>query len=168
VHLAEPEPARVLAAAGLDPGDAHPDWAPQVVSTGVPHVIAPVAGDALRRARAHPELMPELLAELGTICVYLADVDAAGGTARARSFFIGDAGVQEDPATGSAAGPLVAYLARRAGIAELSVAQGGEMGRPSVLHAAVEGDRVRVSGDVVVVAEGRTSVQLAGTSLSTG
>jgi trans-2,3-dihydro-3-hydroxyanthranilate isomerase len=168
VHLTEPEPARVLAAAGLGAGDAHPDWPPQVVSTGIPHVIAPVAGDALGRARAHPDLLPELLAELGTTCGFLARVDAAEGAARTRSFFMGDAGVQEDPATGSAAGPLLAYLARRAGITELSVAQGAEMGRPSVLHAAVDGDRVRVSGEVVVVAEGRTSVQLTRKSLSAG
>jgi trans-2,3-dihydro-3-hydroxyanthranilate isomerase len=156
-HGAEPDAAGILAAVGLQAGDAHPDWPPQVVSTGVPHVVAPVRDlAALERAGAHPSLLPDVLLELGATCVYVAAVDAEAGTARARSFFLGDTGTMEDPATGSAVGPLVAYLARRAGIRELTVGQGADIGRPSTLHAVVEGDRVRVSGDVVVVAEGRS------------
>jgi trans-2,3-dihydro-3-hydroxyanthranilate isomerase len=60
----------------------------------------------------------------------------------------------EDPATGSAAGPLCAYLAERTGLRRLTVSQGVEMGRASQLVAEVEGDRVRVGGDAVVVADG--------------
>jgi trans-2,3-dihydro-3-hydroxyanthranilate isomerase len=60
----------------------------------------------------------------------------------------------EDPATGSAAGPLCAYLAEREGWTRLEITQGVEMGRPSRLVAELEGDRVRVGGDVVVVIEG--------------
>jgi trans-2,3-dihydro-3-hydroxyanthranilate isomerase len=151
-----PDPLRVLAAVGLGEQDAHPEWRPQVVSTGVAHVMAPVRGSAsLARAAAHPELLPALLGQTGAICVYVADVDVAAGAARARSFFLGDAGTLEDPATGSAVGPLMAYVAARAGITELTVAQGEQMGRPSTLRASMEGDAVRVAGDVVVVAEGR-------------
>ena len=91
---------------------------------------------------------------MGAICVYVAAVDSQDGAGRARSFFLGDTGTLEDPATGSAVGPLLAYVAQRAGVGELTVGQGSEIGRPSTLHAAVEGDRVRVTGDVVVVAEG--------------
>jgi len=109
---------------------------------------------ALARARADETLLPALLDELGAICVYVAAVDSQDGAGRARSFFMGDAGALEDPATGSAVGPLLAYVAERAGVQELTVGQGAEIGRPSTLHAAVEGDRVRVTGDVVVVAEG--------------
>lgn len=154
---AQPEPARALAAAGLTAGDAHPDWRPQLVSTGAPHLMAPVRdGAALARAAADPQLLPALLGDLGAICLYLAAVDAAAGTADARSFFLGDAGTLEDPATGSAVGPLLAYLAPRAGLDTLTVTQGAAMGRPSTLHARLEGDEVRVAGDVVVLAEGRT------------
>jgi trans-2,3-dihydro-3-hydroxyanthranilate isomerase len=60
----------------------------------------------------------------------------------------------EDPATGSAVGPLCAYLAERAGVQRLTVSQGVEMGRASRLAAEIEGDRVRVGGDAVVVADG--------------
>ena len=60
----------------------------------------------------------------------------------------------EDPATGSAVGPLCAHVAARTGVERLEVDQGVEMGRPSRLVAAVDGDRVRVGGDAVILAEG--------------
>jgi trans-2,3-dihydro-3-hydroxyanthranilate isomerase len=155
---AEVDPARVLAAVGLAPGDGHPDWAPQVVSTGTPHLMAPVA-DAERLAAVRPDtaLLPALLGDVGVICLYLAAFDDADlGTVRARGFFRGDIGLQEDPATGSAAGPLAAYLAERTGRRELTIRQGEEMGRSSVLRTRMRDDGIEVAGDVVLVADGRT------------
>jgi trans-2,3-dihydro-3-hydroxyanthranilate isomerase len=72
------------------------------------------------------------------------------------------AGVPEDPATGSAAGPLALHLARHDRIAfgdEIVISQGEEINRPSRLHARVEGsaeavERVEVGGSAVVVARG--------------
>ena len=87
------------------------------------------------------------------MCLYVAAVDPEAGTARARSFAT-RAEIGEDPATGSAAGPLCAYLAERTGMRGVTVTQGVEMGRASRLVAQLEGDRVRVGGDVIVVAEG--------------
>ena len=52
--------------------------------------------------------------------------------------FAPDAGVAEDPATGSAAGPLAMHLARHGRIAfgeEIEISQGAEIGRPSTLYA---------------------------------
>ncbi|HET6944158.1 MAG TPA: PhzF family phenazine biosynthesis protein [Gaiellaceae bacterium] len=71
-------------------------------------------------------------------------------------------GVTEDPATGSAAGPLALHLARHGRIAfgdEIAIEQGAEIGRPSMLYARVEGgddtvERVEVGGSAVVVARG--------------
>jgi len=71
-------------------------------------------------------------------------------------------GVAEDPATGSAAGPLAVHLARhgRIGFGEqIEIAQGAEIGRPSTLYATAEGegdriDRVEVGGSAVLVARG--------------
>ena len=60
----------------------------------------------------------------------------------------------EDPGTGSAAGPLCAHLHAHGAGDALEIVQGVEMGRRSVLRCSVEGDRVRVAGDVVVVADG--------------
>lgn len=77
--------------------------------------------------------------------------------------FYPSAGVPEDPATGSAAGPLAVHLARhgRIGFGEqIEIRQGAEIGRPSLLYAtaAGEGDRiesVEVGGSALIVAEGR-------------
>jgi trans-2,3-dihydro-3-hydroxyanthranilate isomerase len=71
-------------------------------------------------------------------------------------------GVPEDPATGSAAGPLAIHLARHGRIAfgdEIEISQGAELGRPSKLYARVEGsaeriERVEVCGSAVIVARG--------------
>ena len=150
----ELDAAEVLAAAGLEPGDAHPELPCQPVATGLTHVLAPVrAPGALDRARPDPARIAALLAPHGAVCLYLAAVEPEAGTATARSFF-GQADPLEDPATGSAAGPLCAYLAARAGTVRLAVAQGAHMGRPSRLAAQMEGDRVRVGGDAVVVLDG--------------
>ena len=76
--------------------------------------------------------------------------------------FAPSSGVPEDPATGSAAGPLAIHLARHGRIAygdEIEISQGIEIGRPSKLFARVEGegdriDGVQVGGSAVVVARG--------------
>jgi trans-2,3-dihydro-3-hydroxyanthranilate isomerase len=155
VFGAEPPPAAVMAAAGLQPSDADERLAPQVVSTGVAHVIAPVR-DAAALARAAPTrgALRKLVEPIGAMVLYLAVVDHDAGSAQARGFFLDPAGITEDPATGSAAGPLLAYLRRRAGTTALTVRQGIEMGRPSRIDCAWAHDRPRVSGDVVVVADG--------------
>jgi trans-2,3-dihydro-3-hydroxyanthranilate isomerase len=145
-----------LAPAGLGAPDAMPGLPPQVISTGLPHLIAPVRDvEVLARVRPKPEAMAGLLASTGGTALYLVAVDPVAGTARARGFFIDDTGsVGEDPATGSAAGPLAAYLHARLGLEGVAIDQGVEMGRPSRLDASIDGDRVRVGGDVVIVAEG--------------
>jgi trans-2,3-dihydro-3-hydroxyanthranilate isomerase len=151
---AELDPAEVLAAAGLDAGDAHPELPCQAVSTGLWHVIAPVRdAAALERVRPDHDRIAALLAPHGAICLYLAHPQPETLTASARSFF-GRAEAGEDPATGSAAGPLCAYLADRAGMLRITVTQGVEMGRASRLVTQLEGDRVRVGGDAVVVLDG--------------
>jgi trans-2,3-dihydro-3-hydroxyanthranilate isomerase len=78
-----------------------------------------------------------------------------------RMFFAGP-NVGEDPATGSAAGPLACHLSRHGRINwgdEIVITQGVEIGRPSTLHARAEGgdggiDAVEVGGSAVVVARG--------------
>jgi len=71
-------------------------------------------------------------------------------------------GIAEDPATGSAAGPLAVHLARHGHIRfgdEIEILQGVEIGRPSRLYAQAFGsrdeiERVQVGGHAVVVARG--------------
>jgi trans-2,3-dihydro-3-hydroxyanthranilate isomerase len=152
---ARPSPADVLAAAGLAIASADPELEPQVVSTGVAHLMVPLR-DPAALAGAAPDraAVRALLEPLGAIVMYLAAIDLDEGVARARGFFLDPAALTEDPATGSAAGPLLAYLRERDGIDELTVHQGVEMGRPSRIDCAWAEDRPRVSGDVVVVADG--------------
>ena len=150
----ELDPAEVLGLVGLSAADADPRLPCQVVATGVPQVMACVAdADALARAVPDYEGIGALLATHEAITLYLAAVDPAAGRARARSF-LATAEMGEDPATGSSVGPLCAHVAARTGAQRLEMVQGVEMGRPSVLRAAIEGDRVRVGGDAVILAEG--------------
>lgn len=147
---------QTLAAAGLRAGDAHPDLPPQEISTGYRHLIAPVRDpDVLARCAPTYAGLEALLESRGCGVLYLAAVDPDLGYAQARSFFCDVGGaVGEDAATGSAAGPLCAYVHERLGIERLLIDQGVMMGRPSRLEAQLDLDRVRVSGDVVVLAVG--------------
>jgi trans-2,3-dihydro-3-hydroxyanthranilate isomerase len=83
-----------------------------------------------------------------------------GTRCRARCFVPGK-GVSEDPATGSAVGPLALHLRRAGRLAEgavLRVEQGIEMGRPSTLYARI-GDgaapSIEVGGCAKIVARGQ-------------
>lgn len=106
---------------------------------------------ALRRLTGGDPLPP-----LHAVCA------AGSGTRwKVRMFAPGD-GVPEDPATGSAAGPLACWLGRH-GLApfgtELAISQGAELGRPSTLYARADGnaervERVEVGGSAVIVARG--------------
>jgi trans-2,3-dihydro-3-hydroxyanthranilate isomerase len=91
-----------------------------------------------------------------------ASLVAGSGTKWKTRMFAPGSGVPEDPATGSAAGPLAVHLARHGRIApgdEIEISQGAEIGRPSTLFARVEGspeqvERVEVGGSAVTVARG--------------
>lgn len=149
----ELDPAEVLALAGLAPADADPELPVQVVSTGVPQVLAPVRPEALARTTPDYAAIEALLDRFGAVVLYVAACDPGAGTARARSF-AHTAAMGEDPATGGAAGPLIAHLHARAGLTRLTIEQGVEMGRPSRLTCAIEGDRPRVSGKVALLVRG--------------
>lgn len=155
----EPDAITVLAAAGLGAAAGHRDLPPQVVSTGIAHLLVPLASPAdLAAARPDPTALRSLLDDLDALVLYLAVLDPDAGIAHARGFFIGPEGVLEDPATGSAAGPLLAYARERSGARELTVHQGDEIARPSRIACGWAGDRPRVGGDVVVVADGHVSL----------
>jgi trans-2,3-dihydro-3-hydroxyanthranilate isomerase len=153
----EVDPAHVMAAVGLVHGEAHRELPAQVVSMGLPALITPLHREAaLADVTPDFEVLDPLLAGCGASCVYLVWHDG-GTTAHTRMFASAIVG-GEDPATGSAVGALCAYLARLGRGERVDVAQGAEMGRPSRLIAEVEGDRVRVGGDVVTVIEGTVSL----------
>jgi trans-2,3-dihydro-3-hydroxyanthranilate isomerase len=156
---AQPDPERIAAVCGLEVTDLHPELRPQWVATGVPQLIVPLVDrDALLSARpGEAEALAALITEGGGIVVYMAVV-GEDGRGWARAFWAEGPKAGEDPATGSAVGPLCAYLDRYAGISSISVEQGAEMGRPSRLDARIDGDRVRVGGDCVILMTGEVVI----------
>jgi trans-2,3-dihydro-3-hydroxyanthranilate isomerase len=152
--------ADLAASLGLAEDDLVPGEPAQVVSTGAGHLLVPVR-DRAAVDRAVPDtarLRSALRRAGGEGCyVYSGDpVDAAGAVAYAR-FFNPTAGIPEDAATGTAAGPLVARLVASGAVPDDStsiVEQGHALGRPSRIQVTVSGQRVRVGGSGLVVAEG--------------
>ena len=128
----------------------------ELYDNGMRHVYVVLRSEeevaGLRPDLARLELPPDL----GINCF------AGSGTRWKTRMFAPGGGVAEDPATGSAAGPLALHLARHGQIAfgdEIEISQGAEIGRPSTLFARVDGradavERVEVGGSAVPVARG--------------
>ncbi len=123
---------------------------------GPQHLIVALEGEE-QVAALEPDM--RALAALGELCVSC--FAGAGGRFKTR-MFAPALGVPEDPATGSAAGPLAVHLARHGRIAfgdQIELRQGAEIGRPSLLYASAHGsaeeiERVEVAGSAVIVARG--------------
>ncbi|HEU4525534.1 MAG TPA: PhzF family phenazine biosynthesis protein [Gemmatimonadales bacterium] len=149
-------------ASALDLGDAElavGRLQAQVVSTGVPHLLVPVRDQgALSRARPR-ETLAAYLRSVGAQGCYLFCLDPLDSDAPATARFFGpNVGIAEEPASGSAAGPLAAYLVTQGLATErkpVVVEQGHGMGRPSRIEVRVSGGGVRVCGTAVLVVEGR-------------
>ena len=142
--------------------------APRVASVGLPFLIAELRDrDALARARPDISGLEGLIAEgIAQPDVHLYVRTSDGFDIRARMFAPMD-GVPEDPATGSANCALVGLLSHldeaAGGSFSWRIAQGVEMGRPSVLEARTEkrdGEVVSVwiGGESVLVSEGLIEV----------
>ena len=150
-----PDPAPIFAALGVS-GSGLPveryDLGPGhvYVELGSPEEVAALQPDIAALARATPD---------GVNCF------ARDGQRWKTRMFAPNHGVTEDPATGSAAGPLAVHLARHGRIAfgeQIEIKQGVEINRPSTLYAAAHGNadeiqRVVVGGSAVAVARGQFS-----------
>ena len=150
----------IATAIGLELEDLAAELPVQPVSTGLPPTIVPIRDvETLRRAARNDRAIGRAIRGSGGAELYLFAIDEGGGVV-ARMFEEGfDIG--EDPATGSAAGPLGAYLAEH-GLAGMPgsvlIRQGEQVGRPSELHVEARREvgawRVRVGGGVHVVGRG--------------
>ncbi|HSC50534.1 MAG TPA: PhzF family phenazine biosynthesis protein [Gaiellaceae bacterium] len=106
--------------------------------------------------RPDPVALSDLPGFVGVLCF------AGSGTRWKARMFAPGGGVAEDPATGSAAGPLAVHLARHGRIGfgeEIEITQGVEIGRRSTLFARADGtveelEHVEVGGSAVIVARG--------------
>jgi trans-2,3-dihydro-3-hydroxyanthranilate isomerase len=155
----------LAAAVGLPESELLPFGLPaQVVSTAVPQLMVPAASlQQLGRIEVDPAALRRVMQETESDClmIFTRECVHPGGTVHARMFA---PGFGEDPATGSAAGALGAYLVRQKLVAaeptaRILVEQGYEMGRPSAIRVEVDADEtgpveVRVGGKAVEVAEG--------------
>jgi trans-2,3-dihydro-3-hydroxyanthranilate isomerase len=136
---------------------------PQVASVGLPFLLAELKDrSALERARINMDGLDALVAEGLTPDLHLYVHSADGFDLRARMFAPLD-GVPEDPATGSANCALAGLLSQCSEETEGSfhwrIAQGVEMGRPSILEARTEKragivEAIRIGGASVLVSEG--------------
>jgi trans-2,3-dihydro-3-hydroxyanthranilate isomerase len=128
----------------------------ELYDNGIPHVYVALGSEAEVAALA-PDM--QRLAALGDVGI---NCFAGSGLRWKTRMFAPGGGTAEDPATGSAAGPLALHLARHGLIAfgdEIEISQGAEIGRPSTLYARVHGsadavERIEVGGSAVIVARG--------------
>ncbi|HEY7093384.1 MAG TPA: PhzF family phenazine biosynthesis protein [Ktedonobacterales bacterium] len=160
--------AEYAAALSLTTSDLDETLPLQMVSTGLPYLLVPMRRGLERARIAHPAF-EALLGQIGAKFVYVFDPHTREG----RTW--DNAGLVEDVATGSAAGPTAAYLVRY-GLAqpetELVLAQGRFVGRPSQITARVAGSAeaisgVSVGGDVCMVGSGEI-VEPAGAAGAAG
>jgi trans-2,3-dihydro-3-hydroxyanthranilate isomerase len=163
--------ADVAAAIGVGESDLAADLPVQVVSCGIPYLLVPFASpQAVDRATVDGSALRRFSTMIGIeapFFLFARLAQDATDTVHARMFAPG-LGVTEDPATGSASGPLGCYLLRH-GLVTPDAArhivsrQGVVMGRPSRIHIEVTSqdgtiERVRVGGAARLVAQGELLV----------
>lgn len=151
--------ARIAEALGVGPNDIGLEarelgrsglLMPGSADAGVQVLLVPLQNaEALSRCRPRADLMSE-----GAMSNAYCFSATGAGRVIARGFFPG-VGILEDPATGSAAAALGAYLARRIGSIDLEIAQGVQLGRPSRILVRAGTERVRVGGHCRLVFSGR-------------
>jgi len=163
------DPARAAAALSLSPAAvAGTGWPVQVVSCGVPFLFVPLTTRmAVDSAVVNAGVLDSLIHDTksGAHGVFLFSTERGADRATAYSrMFAPELGVTEDPATGSASGPLGCYLVRhkivpaeRAG--SILSLQGVKMGRPSHVHVAIGLETgniasVRCGGEAALAGEG--------------
>lgn len=141
-------------------------YTPETFANAVSFCFVPLKSmRALDRAKPNTALMETLLAKLnveGLICFSTETVET-GSQVQLRAFFAG-VGINEDPATGSAQGPLAAYLLKygllkKGNKYRIVAEQGYQLGRPSKLITTFEVtdgimSGIKVGGDVVLMAKG--------------
>jgi trans-2,3-dihydro-3-hydroxyanthranilate isomerase len=160
-----PTPTALASALGLEASTLRPGVPPQEVSCGSPFMFVPLASRAAvdQAVVSIPAVTAAFEAAKLTrrgLFIFSTEPGADGATCYSRMM-----GANEDPATGSASGPLGCYLVKHGLVAadkagSIVSAQGVKMGRPSRIHikldlAGGEISRVRVGGTSVLVGEGR-------------
>ncbi len=152
---------RSQAAESIGVDAEHIDGPVQVVSTGLPTIIVPVADrEILEAATIDDDAYTALVQsrDAKNVLVYCDSPRSAANDFAVR-VFAPALGVPEDPATGSSNGCLGAYLHDQRGEPiDARIEQGESMGRPSLLYIRADDDGVQVGGSVSRVATGSLSL----------
>jgi PhzF family phenazine biosynthesis protein len=158
-------PMEIIApAVGLRPEDLSLNgWDASVVETEVAHLMIPVKDQqTLRAASSAKARLKELSEACGFEGSYLFTTNQPDGEFIAETrFFNPGIGIDEDPATGTAAGPLSGYLATLGYLKnnqDYKILQGTVVQHPSIIQVYVASDGVWVSGTSVIVMEGKIYV----------
>jgi len=154
--------AEVAACLGLPASDLRAEPGPQVVSTGVPFLLAVARDlDVLSAVQMDRPRLRGLLSRAGVSCVFLFSLRGFEPGADTHARLIDPDGVMEDPFTGSAAGCMGAYIVRYALKSGpiLHIEQGHLVGRPGRGELEVVGKPdgitgIRLSGSAVKTTEG--------------
>jgi trans-2,3-dihydro-3-hydroxyanthranilate isomerase len=143
-------------ALGLKTADLDSSLPLEFVSTGIFNLMVPLKQRALPKIHMNMRPLAQLISRHGVMAYCFAL--GSSGNAFARGML--PWGMVEDPATGSAAGSLGAYLVAHGRLKPgdaLRIKQGVEMGRPSEIHVEINAERGRltpkVSGSAVRVLE---------------
>jgi trans-2,3-dihydro-3-hydroxyanthranilate isomerase len=155
---------RVAEALSIDSGEIDTRFPLQIVSTGFPALYVPLINlNAIQRVELNLTVLREVLGDVDMIYVFTGETLDSRSTVHSRAFapFIG---IPEDPATGSAAGALGAYLVHHKVVESLDpsaivIEQGFEMNRPSIIQVSVGEaggtiDSIQVGGQAITVLEG--------------
>jgi trans-2,3-dihydro-3-hydroxyanthranilate isomerase len=153
-----PRATELLAALGVESSDLPVE----VYRNGPEHVFVALSSEAAVAALKPDQTALADFTGLGDRTGLGVNCFAGSGLKWKTRMFGPTLGVAEDPATGSAAGPLAVHLARHGLIRfgdEIEISQGAELRRPSTLYARAEGspakiERVEVGGRAVIVARG--------------
>ena len=154
--------ADILGLNNQDIDDSHPI---RLVSTGLPTVVVPLTSlDAVQRSETQPEpYYNRLIDSYGNVNLLVFASETVEDNDLHVRVFADAADVPEDPATGSSNGCLAAYLVEHdyfdSDEIEVTVEQGYEMDRPSLLHLRAakspDGINVEVGGRVSPVLDGQ-------------
>jgi len=158
-------PSALAATLGIDPSALRPGVPPQEVNCGSPFFMVPLVSraavdQAVVDLRAAAAMFEAAKITRRGLFIFSTEPGPDGATAYSRMM-----GANEDPATGSASGPLGSYLVKHGLVpadkaGSIVSAQGVKIGRPSRIHIKIdlaggEISRVRVGGTSVLVGEGR-------------
>jgi len=141
----------------LTKDDKYGDLKMEVITTGLPYLIVPLKSDSLSKVKVSTDDLADKLSKIGAKFFYALDIK----NKRGRTW--DNAGLIEDIATGSAAGPVGAYIVKN-GLEkfnqEIKISQGEFLNRKSEMRVIVKGnhmafENILVEGDVIEIANGK-------------